>query len=174
MRGESRPEDRLVVDLLRKRVVARNVQVITGDVRTLPSDRPFDRVLVDAPCSGTGTLARNPEIKWKLKPEDLADLPARQQSILEAAMRHVAIGGRLIYSTCSLEREEDESVVEQALRNVPSFRLVQGGATLQAMQKQGQLIATDVQPLVFGPYIRTIPGISPCDGFFIAILERIA
>ena len=67
---------------------------------------PFDRILVDVPCSGTGTLARNPEIKWRLPPEDLTDLHSRQLDILRSAMSHVAPGGRLVYSTCSLEPEE--------------------------------------------------------------------
>ena len=72
----------------------------------------FDVVLVDAPCTGLGTLQRNPEIKWRLKPEDLAALQARQVAILRAAMQLVAPEGRLLYSTCSLEREENEDVVE--------------------------------------------------------------
>ena len=79
--------------LLRKLAPQSNVQVITADALTLPYGPEFDRVLADVPCSGTGTLARNPEIKWKLKPEDLTDLQARQVAILRAAMGHVAPGG---------------------------------------------------------------------------------
>src|SRR5437588_9058286 len=73
--------------LLRKRVLAGNVEVIHADIRNLPLNTPFDRVLVDAPCSGTGTISRNPEIKWRLKPEDLLNLHALQTAILEAAMK---------------------------------------------------------------------------------------
>jgi 16S rRNA (cytosine967-C5)-methyltransferase len=76
----------------------------------LPFSRKFDRILVDAPCSGTGTLARNPEIKWKLRPEDIADLQSRQVAILRNALQLLAPGGRLVYSTCSLEPEENEGV----------------------------------------------------------------
>jgi len=72
----------------------------------------FDRVLVDAPCSGTGTLGRNPEIKWRIKPSDLADLRERQVKILRNAMAHLKPGGRIVYSTCSLEREENEDVIQ--------------------------------------------------------------
>ena len=90
--------------LLRKLVTAANVEVIAGDARKLPVDRLFDRALADVPCSGTGTLARNPEIKWRLKPEDLLDLQARQLAILQSAMERVSPGGRLVYSTCSLEK----------------------------------------------------------------------
>jgi 16S rRNA (cytosine967-C5)-methyltransferase len=76
----------------------------------LPFDRVFDRILVDAPCSGTGTLAHNPEIKWRLREEDLPGLQATQQRILENAVRALKPGGLLVYSTCSLEWEENEAV----------------------------------------------------------------
>jgi 16S rRNA (cytosine967-C5)-methyltransferase len=78
--------------------------------RPLPFKRKFDRILVDAPCSGTGTLMRNPEIKWKLQPDDIADLQHRQVAILRNALAVLAPGGRLVYSTCSLEPEENEAV----------------------------------------------------------------
>lgn len=87
----------------------------------LPFRPVFDRVLVDAPCSGTGTLARNPEIKWRLKPEDLPRHQQRQRQILRSALEVLAPGGRLVYSTCSLEPEENEEVVE-AFRPVFTMR----------------------------------------------------
>ena len=77
----------------------------------LPFRRKFDRILVDAPCSGTGTLGRNPEIKWKLSPEDLPDLQRRQKAILSNALDLLDPEGRLVYSTCSLEFEENEEVI---------------------------------------------------------------
>jgi len=80
----------------------------------LPFGRRFDRVLVDAPCSGTGTLGRNPEIKWKLREEDLADLQQRQAALLSNALAVLEPGGVLVYSTCSMEREENEDVVAAA------------------------------------------------------------
>jgi 16S rRNA (cytosine967-C5)-methyltransferase len=91
--------------------------------RPLPFGRVFDRVLVDAPCSGTGTLARNPEIKWRLRPDDLEDLPRRQRALLDNALGVLAPGGLLVYSTCSLEREENEDVVGdravEVMRRIP-------------------------------------------------------
>jgi 16S rRNA (cytosine967-C5)-methyltransferase len=159
--------------LVRTRVSAKNLRVITGDVRAFGASQPFDRVLVDAPCSGTGTLARHPEIKWRLRPADLADLQSRQQSILEAAMRQVAPGGRLIYSTCSLEQEESEAAVEATCASHPSFRVREGRAELEQLRIDGELVAADVDALLSGPYIRTIPGVHPSDGFFVAILERL-
>jgi 16S rRNA (cytosine967-C5)-methyltransferase len=80
--------------------------------KPLPFSAMFDRILVDAPCSGTGTLARNPEIKWRLKPEDLPAYQGRQREILRHALQCLAPGGKLVYSTCSLEPEENETVVE--------------------------------------------------------------
>jgi 16S rRNA (cytosine967-C5)-methyltransferase len=73
----------------------------------------FDRILVDAPCAGTGTLGRNPEIKWRLQPRDLTDLHAKQVALVRQALQHLCPGGRLVYSTCSLEKEENELVIQE-------------------------------------------------------------
>jgi 16S rRNA (cytosine967-C5)-methyltransferase len=96
-------------------VRAKNVAVITADIRQIPVGDVFDRVLVDVPCSGTGTITRNPEIKWRLRLEDLTDLRSRQLAILQAAARHLAPGGTLVYSTCSASRKKT-GVVEEFLR----------------------------------------------------------
>ena len=120
--------------------------VVADGALDLPFARRFDRILLDAPCSGTGTLARNPEIKWRLKPADLADLHARQVRLLHTALQRLAPGGRLVYSTCSLEPEENQSVVEEAL----------GG--------------TDTPAGVLEPCWRRLPGINRGDGFFAAVL----
>ena len=93
-----------------------NLLVLDG-TRPLPFARPFDRILVDAPCSGTGTLGRNPEIKWRLTPADLADLQRRQVALLANARAALAPGGLLVYSTCSLEPEENEAVVASVPRS---------------------------------------------------------
>jgi 16S rRNA (cytosine967-C5)-methyltransferase len=158
--------------LLRKLVRAETVSVLVADARQLPFSRDFDRVLADVPCSGTGTLARNPEIKWRLKPEDLQDLQAKQIAILNSAMSRVAPGGKLVYSTCSLEPEENLEVVEQALTRNKSFRLFDCRQELQRSQEKGELVWKNLDSLISGPYLRTIPGVHPCDGFFAAILQR--
>ena len=85
--------------------------VVLDGAQPLPFARGFDRILVDAPCSGTGTLGRNPEIKWRLTPADLADLARRQAALLANARAALAPGGRLVYATCSLEPEENEEIV---------------------------------------------------------------
>jgi 16S rRNA (cytosine967-C5)-methyltransferase len=87
----------------------------------LPFRRRFDRVLVDAPCSGTGTLGRNPDLKWRIEPEDITRLAERQRAILEGALDAVAPGGALVYATCSLEPEENEGVVEAVLARHPGW-----------------------------------------------------
>jgi len=106
--------------LVQMKPLTANLVALDG-TRSLPFSRPFDRILVDAPCSGTGTLARNPEIKWRLTPEDLTDLTARQTALLDHALAALAPGGVLVYSTCSLETEENEGVVA----HVPANRIVQ-------------------------------------------------
>ena len=96
---------------------------VVADARSpLPFRRLFDRVLVDAPCSGTGTLARNPEIKWRLAPDDLVDLQAKQRRILSKALDCLAPGGVLVYSTCSVEPEENRQVVERVLAERSGLR----------------------------------------------------
>jgi len=92
-------------------VPAEAQRVVLDASTALPFKIKFDRILVDAPCSGTGTLARNPEIKWRLRESDLARFVALQREILEQALQHLKPGGKLVYSTCSLEREENEDIV---------------------------------------------------------------
>ncbi len=154
-------------------VESRNIHVVAADARELPFTTRFDRVLADVPCSGTGTLARNPEIKWRLTPRDLADLQARQLAILRSAMAQVAPGGRLIYSTCSLEKEENEDVIERLSEEDSSFHVLDCRAELERLHEKGELIWPDPASLTRGPYLRTLPGVQPCDGFFAAILEKI-
>jgi 16S rRNA (cytosine967-C5)-methyltransferase len=163
---------RLLRRLLGTSHTSKRVEVVVADARNLPISVSFDRVLADVPCSGTGTLGRNPEIKWRITPADLKELQVRQSAILCSALAQVAPGGRLVYSTCSLEKEENEDVVEQALAANESFRLLDCSTELDRLRADGQLTWDDVASLTRGPYLRTIPGIHPCDGFFAAILER--
>ena len=159
--------------LLRKLVPADNVRVLAADARDIPLAAEFDRVLADVPCSGTGTMARNPEIKWRLKPEDLVDLRSRQVAILCSAMSHVTSGGRLIYSTCSLEPEENSEVIRKALAaNRRSFRLLECQEELDRLNAEGELAMKDTDSIVSGKYLRILPGAHGSDGFFAAILEH--
>jgi 16S rRNA (cytosine967-C5)-methyltransferase len=158
--------------LMRRLVPERNVQIAVADARQVPIRENFERVLVDAPCTGTGTLARNPEIKWRLKPEDIARLQAYQMEILQAAICQVAPGGRLIYSTCSLEPEENEKVVEAVIKKHSSFSIRDCRGELERLDRDGELATNNVDSLLNGPYLRTTPGVHACDGFFAAVLEK--
>ena len=158
--------------LLKKLVMSNNLRVITADARQLPLNKKFDRILVDAPCTGTGTLARNPEIKWRLKAEDISRLQIYQIAILSSAMNHIAPRGRIIYSTCSLEPEENEEVIERALAAKPEFRDRDCRDELQRLKDTRELVVDNIDSLLSGHYLRTIPGVHPSDGFFAAILEK--
>lgn len=158
--------------LLRTLANRSNVQVIAADARAVPLHGRFDRVLADVPCSGTGTLAHNPEIKWKVRLQDLTDLQSRQVAILKSVLWQLARGGRLVYSTCSLEREENEAVVESVLGGSADFHMIDCRIELEALRRNRELIWGDVGSLVSGYFLRTIPGVHPCDGFFAAIIER--
>jgi 16S rRNA (cytosine967-C5)-methyltransferase len=157
--------------LMRRLVPLPNVHIIAADIRSMPLAIQFDRILVDAPCTGTGTLARNPEIKWRLTPDDISRMQADQLEIVSAAMKQLAPGGELLYSTCSLEPEENEAVIDQALCDNPSFRLLDIRNRLAELRDGGSL-ACGPDSLVRGSYLRTIPGTHPCDGFFAALLAR--
>ena len=158
--------------LLRNLTRMPNVHVVAADARSLPFAIAFDRILADVPCSGTGTLGRNPEIKWRLKIEDLRDLQARQVAILKSALGQLAKGGRLVYSTCSLEHEENEVVVATALEGTTEFKVADLRGELEKLRQAGNVCWQDLASLVSGPYLRTIPGVHPCDGFFAAMIER--
>ncbi|MGA9506268.1 MAG: hypothetical protein WBV31_17635, partial [Terriglobales bacterium] len=112
------------------------------------------------------------EIKWRLRKEDLLDLPLRQAAILKSALTQLARGGHLVYSTCSLEREENEAVVEAAVEGTGEFKVVDFKQELEQLQKSGELSWRETASLLAGPYLRTIPGVHPCDGFFAAMLAR--
>jgi 16S rRNA (cytosine967-C5)-methyltransferase len=158
--------------LLKERVAAMNVKVVTGNVTAIEFPEKFDCVLADVPCSGTGTLAGNPEIKWRLKAADLQELQDLQISILRSAAAALAPGGRLVYSTCSLEAEECEGVVEQVSSGDNALSIVPCETVLEDLKGSGELAWADPKTLVRGAFLRTLPGIHPCDGFFAAVLRR--
>ncbi len=140
------------------------VRVVRLDAaRELPFGARFDRILVDAPCSGTGTLVRNPEIKLRLRPEDITRLAALQTSILRNALGVLAPGGRLVYTTCSLEPEENERVVESVLAHSQGFRSISRNDVTGEFPHLAPLFDER-------GYFRTRPDLHPMDGFFAAVL----
>ncbi|MES2832805.1 MAG: RsmB/NOP family class I SAM-dependent RNA methyltransferase [Pseudomonadota bacterium] len=122
----------------------------------------IDRVLVDAPCSGLGTLRRNPDVKWRQKPQSLVELNAKQLAILAGASRLVKAGGRLVYATCSLLVEENEDVVASFLASHADFSLV----------PMNEVLAEQKLALEMGDYLNLLPHVHHTDGFFAAVLER--
>jgi 16S rRNA (cytosine967-C5)-methyltransferase len=123
----------------------------------------FDRVLVDAPCTGLGTLRRNPDLKWRQTPQDLLELTEKQARILARAAKFTKPGGRLIYSTCSLLSDENEQIAEGFLANHPEFKLLNASEILSQQQ-----INLDT-----GKYLKLLPHIHHTDGFFAAVFEKI-
>jgi len=145
-----------------------HIRTLAADAAQLPEDQgDFDLILCDLPCSGTGTLGRNPELKSRLQPADIARQALRQRAILAAALARLAPGGRLLYSTCSLEPEENEQVL--AATPLPV------GVTQQPLDA---LLATlplagGCAPLLREGHLRTLPGANfPGDGFFAALFVR--
>jgi 16S rRNA (cytosine967-C5)-methyltransferase len=156
-----------------KRLRLSDVRLVELDAATnLPFGIEFDRILVDAPCSGTGTLARHPEIRWRLKPEQLRELHDLQLRLLTSALNQLTPGGRLVYSTCSLEPEGNEDVVDEALRKSQGVRRV---AAVEAARSLSTHLAPGVEAIKLfddlGQF-HTTPGEYQTDGFFAALLEK--
>jgi len=153
---------------------ASQTKTLHADATALPgAEGLFDLILCDVPCSGTGTLSRNPEIRQRLQPADLARQAARQREILLAAMARLAPGGHLLYSTCSLEPEENEQVIAAALAAVPSITLLPLDPILTQLATTGLLATAAPTDLIRSGQLRTLPGANfSGDGFFAALLHR--
>ncbi|MFZ2163483.1 MAG: RsmB/NOP family class I SAM-dependent RNA methyltransferase [Sideroxyarcus sp.] len=122
----------------------------------------IDRVLVDAPCSGMGTLRRNPDLKFRQSVQSVAELNAKQAAILASAARLLKQGGRLVYATCSLLHEENQAIVQAFLNAHPDFTLLPAGEVLRQQHIE----------LAMGEYLQLTPQLHNTDGFFAAVLER--
>ncbi len=156
---------------LRRYAYAEGVRFVTADAADAKGvEGSFDLILCDVPCSGTGTLGGNPEIRHRLKVEELARQMARQTAILKGALKRLAPGGRLVYSTCSLEPEECERVVEAVADGV---KRVPVKALLEKLGEQGILReGVELDSMVREGALRTLPGVHGCDGFYAVVLER--
>jgi 16S rRNA (cytosine967-C5)-methyltransferase len=155
-----------------KRAGVGNVECLVIDAtQALPFPNKFDRILVDAPCTGTGTLSRHPEIRWRIHDEDLPDLHARQVRLLNNALRYMAPNGRLVYSTCSLEPEENEDVITEAMSNLgDEFRVVTPRGALENHISSLSLLESVISN---DGFFRTFPPQRGTDGFFAAAIERV-
>lgn len=135
-----------------------------NDLKLKRLNGKFDRVLVDAPCSGLGTLRRNPDLKWRQAEEDVAELNVKQTNILARAAKLCKAGGRVVYATCSLLREENEAIAEAFLQAHQDFKLVPANEVLAQ-----QNIVLDT-----GEYLKLLPHLHGTDGFFAAVFEKTA
>lgn len=149
----------IVKEIANKTGVERLETIKLDATQELPfEEKSFDRVLVDAPCTGTGTLRRNPEIRYRITEGNISTLAEKQKQILYNAARVVKVGGRLVYSTCSVEKEENEEVVEDFLKKEKSFEIVTP--------------KFDSRTVFENETLRTFPQKHGTDGFFIAMFER--
>jgi len=183
--AERNPDARIVAcessaqrsEQLRQRLAALpSIECRHADATALTEDAAFDLVLADVPCSGTGTLGRNPEIRHRLKPEDFARHAERQRAILAGALNAVRPGGRILYSTCSLEPEENEQVIAAVLAANSNASSVSLQSSIDALRAQSILAAGAAEKLQAAVpaegALRLLPGTFSTDGFFIALLER--
>jgi 16S rRNA (cytosine967-C5)-methyltransferase len=155
------------IDLLRRTVAASgaaNVRIVQADLlQPLPFSATFDGVLVDAPCSGLGTLRRDPDIRWRRREQDLVPLAAAELTMLQHAALNVTPGGRLVYATCSSEPEENEGVADAFLATTPGF------APLHAARASSRLADTLIDRR---GHLRTRPDLHGLEAFFGAVFER--
>ncbi|HEX4325633.1 MAG TPA: RsmB/NOP family class I SAM-dependent RNA methyltransferase [Burkholderiales bacterium] len=135
-----------------------------NDIKVKRMAGKADRVLVDAPCSGLGTVRRNPDLKWRHDPSDIAELAVKQAAILVAAARLVKPGGRLVYATCSLLREENRAVVDAFLAAHPEFAEIDA---VEVLAKRGIVIESAAAPA-----LELLPQVHGTDGFFACVMER--
>jgi 16S rRNA (cytosine967-C5)-methyltransferase len=148
----------------RDRLDLPQVMPVVADLeQSPPAGNSFAGVLLDAPCTGTGILRRQPEIRWRRSPADIVSLALRQDALLEAASRLVAHGGRLVYSVCSLEPEEGEDRIASFLSRHPDFVVRDPRASLPP--EMASAVASS-------GFLRTWPHRHGCDGFFAAVLQR--
>ena len=161
---------------LRRYAFATGVRTAVMDAAEVGGEEQrFDLILCDVPCSGTGTLARNPEIRHRLRPEEFARQAERQRAILSGARGRLAEGGRLVYATCSLEAEENERVVESVSGETGVRRMPVGPLLAKLVETgvlRGEVGAMLIDSAVRDGALRTLPGMHGCDGFFAVVLER--
>jgi len=154
------------IELLRRTVIASgadNVLIVQADLlQPLPFSERFDCVVVDAPCSGLGTLRRDPDIRWRRREEDLAELAAAQLRMVQHAAAMVAPGGRLVYATCSSEPDENDAVVARFVEGAPAFHVVPADRGSAALPRD----VVDSRG-----FLRTLPHMHALEAFFGAVLQ---
>jgi 16S rRNA (cytosine967-C5)-methyltransferase len=152
------------------------VQCHLADAAHLNHESAFDVALADVPCSGTGTLGRNPEIRHRLRAEELMRQSERQEAILGSALQAVRPSGFVLYSTCSLEREENEEVIEAVLASDSAAKLVSLTSRIEELRSEGILTQCGSERLLpcvtAEGALRLLPGTFQTDGFFAALIQK--
>jgi 16S rRNA (cytosine967-C5)-methyltransferase len=171
--GDIHPHRLRAMRMQLERLGVHNVKAVALDATTsLPFAKSFDRILIDAPCSGTGTLARHPEIRWRLVPAELGQFHRRQVMMLRAALEHLKPNGRLLYSTCSLEPEENEEVVREILDGASDLCLAPAETLERQMEMHWAAGVPREQLLDPSGMFRTFPPDHHTDGFFAVAFEK--
>lgn len=162
------------LDSMRKSFTEGRVQFAVEDASTMRLQAVYDLIFCDVPCTGTGTIGRNPEIRFRVNEEEIARQHRRQVIILSNSLEGLVPGGRLLYSTCSLEPEENEAVVSECVER--GFEVIPLDEDITRLEREGTLCAEGAaklrQSALRGGFFRTLPGVHGCDGFFAALFVR--
>lgn len=162
------------LELMRRNFAEGRVQFAVEDASTMRLAAEYDLILCDVPCTGTGTIGRNPEIRFRVSEEEIARHQRRQVKILANSLEGLVPGGRLLYSTCSLEPDENEAVVSECVGR--GFEVVPLDGDITRLEREGALCAEGAaklkQSALRGGFLRTLPGVHRCDGFFAALFVR--
>jgi 16S rRNA (cytosine967-C5)-methyltransferase len=164
------------LDAMQQWMRGEKIQFVVQDATAMHLRPEYDLILCDVPCSGTGTIGRNPEIRFRLNDEEVARQHERQVKILRSSLAGLAPGGQLLYATCSLEPEENENVVTECMASTSGFHLIPVEEEIARLEREGIVhregAAKLMQHAVRDGFLRTFPGTTNCDGFFAALIQR--
>lgn len=164
------------LDVMRRNFSDERVRFAVQDATAMQLKPEFDLILCDVPCTGTGTIGRNPEIRFRVNREEIARQHRRQVEILSRSLEGLAPGGRLLYSTCSLEPEENQAVVSECCEQMREFKVISLDEDVARLARDGSVHAEGVvklrQSALCDGFLRTLPGVHRCDGFYAALFVR--
>lgn len=164
------------LDGMRRSASGESITFAVRDATTMRLRPEYDLILCDVPCTGTGTIGRNPEIRFRVNDEEIARQRERQVAILSRGLEGLAPGGRMIYSTCSLEPEENEAVVSEVSASSHGFEIVSLEDDIARLERERSIDAQGAEKLreaaMSDGFLRTLPGVHGCDGFFAALIAR--